>query len=405
MSIKIKCYPASNGESFLIKLQGENTTNILIDSGYKSTAKHIIKDLEDIKNSNENLDLVILTHIDNDHINGARDILEYIINNNINVGEIWYNDYLKIVDMIESNDFPKNLNKEEIQFSEKLDQLSSIEYPEENNYAKKESVGVYTATCLIEYLMYEKLFCKWNKSFNYKCAYKNENKPRVNINNDVSIYMLGPNKTTLELLLKEWQDYIEKHINKYVNDKNIKIAKAFEKYMLVFKESVDAAEKCKCSNLDIDEMINYNTFDKDEINRSSIAIVIEFKDKKLLFLGDSSPIDIEQEIVNYTLENGKKFELFKVSHHGSRKNLSKKMIENIECENYLISTNGNNHNHPDIESIMKILELSDENKCIYLNYEPAHIISILKALDKFNEDEIYSLNKNVFEDEILIMEL
>ncbi|MEZ5082471.1 MAG: hypothetical protein R2750_03330 [Bacteroidales bacterium] len=41
----------------------------------------------------------------------------------------------------------------------------------------------------------------------------------------------------------------------------------------------------------------------------------------------------------------------KVSHHGSKSNISKKLLDLLDAKHYLISTNGDRHNHPDPEAI------------------------------------------------------
>ena len=56
-------------------------------------------------------------------------------------------------------------------------------------------------------------------------------------------------------------------------------------------------------------MINYEDFDKGTINRSFISIIIEFNDRKLLFLGDSTLREMEKEIIDYSRKNGNRFEV------------------------------------------------------------------------------------------------
>lgn len=106
----------------------------------------------------------------------------------------------------------------------------------------------------------------------------------------------------------------------------------------------------------------------DIINRSSICLVIEHDQKRILMLGDSHADDVVialKELKEY------KFDLVKLSHHGSKHNTNLELLELIECQNYIISTNGNTYNHPDPETI-KILSDRAKEKCcnfnIYINY-------------------------------------
>lgn len=86
-------YPAENGDAFLIS---SDKTNILIDAGYARTFdSYIRQDLEEIASRGACLNLVIVTHIDADHIGG---IIRFLLfnshsetNNIVPVEGIWHN--------------------------------------------------------------------------------------------------------------------------------------------------------------------------------------------------------------------------------------------------------------------------------------------------------------------------
>ena len=70
--IQIDMFEAGNGDSFLVKCIGNIHTNMLFDFGYSSTyKKHIEKHLKNMSDRKEKLDLVVVTHIDQDHISGG----------------------------------------------------------------------------------------------------------------------------------------------------------------------------------------------------------------------------------------------------------------------------------------------------------------------------------------------
>lgn len=86
--IFIKSYPVKGGDCFLINYE---KINILIDTGYKDTSNKLIEDLRNMSQKGESINLLILTHIDNDHIGGAISLLEE--ENIIKIDEVWYNGY------------------------------------------------------------------------------------------------------------------------------------------------------------------------------------------------------------------------------------------------------------------------------------------------------------------------
>ena len=90
---KIKMYPAVNGDCFLIRGAG---ANFLIDGGYADTFKqHLKPDLLQIAQEGERLDLLIATHIDQDHILG---VIAFLKANGavsprtfVEVAAVWFN--------------------------------------------------------------------------------------------------------------------------------------------------------------------------------------------------------------------------------------------------------------------------------------------------------------------------
>lgn len=97
MLITIKCYPAKNGDCFLIIFgkTEEEEKHLLIDCGYVDTFQNYLKnDLIKIGKSEGILEKLILTHIDADHIQGAIRLLK---DNNverfITIKEVWHNTY------------------------------------------------------------------------------------------------------------------------------------------------------------------------------------------------------------------------------------------------------------------------------------------------------------------------
>ena len=74
--------------------------------------------------------------------------------------------------------------------------------------------------------------------------------------------------------------------------------------------------------------------DTSDTNRSSIAMLIEYANKKLLLLGDCWPSDIVLSLqqLGYSKENKLKIDYLKISHHASKKNTSEELLDLIECE-------------------------------------------------------------------------
>ena len=92
--IKVKIFPASYGDCFLVSVNNSKEKfNILIDGGLLDTYKRSLKkELKALGKNGEKINLLINTHIDSDHING---LIAFLRENNnkqyIEIEEIWYN--------------------------------------------------------------------------------------------------------------------------------------------------------------------------------------------------------------------------------------------------------------------------------------------------------------------------
>jgi hypothetical protein len=106
-------------------------------------------------------------------------------------------------------------------------------------------------------------------------------------------------------------------------------------------------------------------------NGSSIAFVAEFEGKRCLFAGDAHPSILRasiEKLLDELSESRLRLDAFKVPHHGSKSNLSRDLLELLMCKRYLVSTNGSYFGHPDKEAIARIIVHGGENSTLYFNY-------------------------------------
>ncbi|MBB4825592.1 beta-lactamase superfamily II metal-dependent hydrolase [Sporosarcina luteola] len=364
--INIKMYPAENGDSFLISFGKENRKHILIDCGYAETYhKYLKKDLLEIKEKGEKINLFIVTHIDEDHILGAIEFLED--NNNsrfIEVEEIWYNCYRHL-----------QFEKKQGVLSEKEKRILRREIDLGESYVKRESIGGISKSEIsvkqgstLGALILSGGY-KWNDSFEGK-AVSRDNLEKINFG-DINITILSPNEEKLEKLKEKWlKELMGKKWNFNITEDNL-FDDAFEFMMLMQKElqiektEVSLKEKNITDSIEklIKEKIN---LDNSSTNGSSIAICIGYQKRNLLFLGDGHPDILESSIYNLGIE---KFDSIKVPHHGSKKNMTLDLSRVLKSDKFLISTNGKNHSHPDLETIAKLIYMHKDMKNFYFNYE------------------------------------
>jgi beta-lactamase superfamily II metal-dependent hydrolase len=104
-------------------------------------------------------------------------------------------------------------------------------------------------------------------------------------------------------------------------------------------------------------------------NGSSIAFLATFGGKTVLFGADAHPDILVRNLARVEpslLANG--ITALKLSHHGSKGNTNDELVNLLNAEHYLVSTNGSIYEHPDDEAIARVLSLGPEQKHLHFNY-------------------------------------
>ena len=324
MGIEFEFFKATNGDSILIST--DNKTNILIDGGVANTYRDEIT--YSLDKLNGNLNLVVVTHIDIDHICGIIELLNDDIRRK-KIKKLWFNmasDTMKFI----AND--------------------------------GNEVGGSHGNLLSHFLITYEISYKNNIYLN-----QNFQENIFNIGTDIQLTLLSPTKDGLKKLREKWNE--DEELKKCPSSK-----------------AEIGGENIPEDNRDIDDLYfqyknKKNKFGKKDgyINSSSIAFILEYKTKKFLFLGDADigVINSSLKKLGYSNEDGKrlKLEFVKLSHHVSQKNINEEFLNLIETDTFVVLTNGKHPSrstfkHPDKETLMLILKHPNrkENIKFIFNY-------------------------------------
>jgi len=392
-NIVINVYPAKNGDCFLVNFETKNNKQIhvLIDCGFVDTFNTYLKDdLLKISGKGGCLAKLILTHIDADHIQGA---IRFLKDNNsegfIKIQEIWHNTFRHL--------FEKG--KDEIDKKQKLilQRIIKRGYPKKEHKQGEQAISAEQGTT-VGALILEGNY-SWNSDFESK-AVCIENKKRILIGQDSSIYLLSPNKDKLNKLKELWEKELKKYGVNYSSDSSKLYDDAFEMLLAWEKEKVSKVPK-QISSVrgSLTELIK-KPFDEDKTstNGSSIAFILTIQNKRLLFLADSHPSLIVKSLQEFQKEKKVYFDLIKISHHGSFNNINQELLDKIDSDKYLISTDGSRHNHPNKETIAHIIyRKTDFRRKLYFNYVTTNSEYFNRTdwMEKYNYSILY-LNQAPF---------
>lgn len=325
--MKIKFLQAFNGDSIWISfIENDMPRNILIDGGigntYKSTTNvkgDFYRVIEKIREYGQFIDLLVLTHFDDDHIGGILRWLNKDKEASKLIKKVWFNSGKEIAKRFESDE------------SKDLD-IEIIEGVDDFHTSPAQGIKFE------KYLRDNDL---WDGTI-----IEQGSKPNLF---GLKFKILSPNSEKLDKLLKLYETQMDYFTSGGEYDFQISLKDFIDEESqpgFKFKEDTSVA------------------------NGSSIAFIMEYEDKSFLFLADAHPSVVIEGLnkFGYNKDNPLNLELMKISHHGSMYNTNKELLKIIKTSNYLISSNATKHGLPNKRTIARIINYNP-NAFIYFNYD------------------------------------
>ncbi|MET4108345.1 MBL fold metallo-hydrolase [Hymenobacter sp. UYP22] len=373
MKTSITMFPAMNGDCFLIEIGDK--MRMLVDTGYVHTYRHHLKPyLTKIAAAGGQIDLCLITHIDADHIKGGSNGL--FIDNKasdnpqiIGINQVWFNAYRHL---------PQKTASSETELSAvDVALLATMSAPEiENTDEFADSViGAQMGMSLAKQL---DLYCYlWNTSFDGNAVTA---PATINLTSEITCHVLSPSPDKLEDLIKNWKRDLRQYGFKSDATDPLLFEAAYQNWLDSKKEVAEVlADISQPGGDTLDDFLRQPYVPDDSAaNVSSIAFILEYADKRLLFLADAAAEVVLEHLIRLFPEANNTdpvwFDCIKVSHHGSFKNNSPDLMRLTDSDTYLISTNGRIHDHPDAETIAWIVSRPRRDGTIrklYFNYHTA----------------------------------
>lgn len=324
---RLTMFPAADGDCLLLSYgHARPYRHILVDGGRLNTYDHLKPVLQDIASAGESIELLVLSHIDADHIEGFLTLAEDP-ELPVEVDAIWYNGF---------------------------DQMSQLE-----------TMGPDQGDRFSASVRKRKWTDRWNAHFGGKAVQMVDGVPRsIPLPSGLVITLLSPDTDHLVEMRKEWDRW--------------RTAEAAKKTELERKQATAPSgleqygRKPMPAVLDVEKLAGMpSTIDDEPPNGSSIAFVAEWDGKRVLLAADAHPDVLAHSLAQLAEGPDSRYrvDLYKVSHHGSQANTSEDLIRLLDCQEFAISTNGSRHGHPDPEAIARLLKCTpDGDKVLHFNY-------------------------------------
>jgi beta-lactamase superfamily II metal-dependent hydrolase len=290
--------------------------HILIDGGPPgSYAATVRPALDAIVGPGGTLELVVLSHIDNDHIVGLLHLFADLEDDQVSgrsprnhVGQLWHNSFARTLD-------PTGEISQGLQAMMALAGISNVTMP----LAADAFYGVKEGSRLR--LLARKLKVATNSGFADELILVETAPKRVDFG-PLVLAVVGPNRANLDALRAEWLDWL---------------ARTAEKI---------AADPAAAASAD-----------RSIPNLSSIVLLATCEGKTMLLTGDARHDHIVAGLDAAGLAPGGKLhvDVLKVQHHGSARNARRDFFETVTADTYVVSASGKDGN-PDLATLQWIVE-------------------------------------------------
>jgi len=309
--------PAGHGDCIVIEYgPPAQPHRILIDGGTQGTWKRLKEFIQALPKQARKFELLVVTHVDADHIAGALGIFDGSVEG-LEFDDIWFNGW-------------RHLSELEEQGPVQGEKLTSLLWPRMD---------------------------RWNKAFGGKAVVVPEtgDLPTVTLPGGMKLTLLSPTRAKLQALRPEWK----KKCQEAGLDPQVKPPE--------HPQGLEPMGAINVDNLAAEPFVE----DPEEPNGSSIAFLAEFKGKKVLFGADAHPSVLMKSIAR--LPGGKvQVDAFKLPHHGSKKNVSTELLNLVQTNRYLFSTNGSYFKHPSREAVARVIHRRVPGCELRFNYKSAY---------------------------------
>jgi hypothetical protein len=315
--LELRFLPAREGDAIWIRWGDDLAHQLLVDMGTEGTGSSIRARLEALPECGRRFELLVVTHVDGDHIGGVlTGLAEAPSLEGLAFGDIWFNGWAHL-------------------------DGGAVARP--GGQAALEAMGPAQGERLTSWLREP-----WNEAFGRGPVRREDPLRVVPLADDLTLTVLGPTSERLLALRPTWEDEVRLALRK---GSLTEAAQGLESMGHAKPTRPDLATAAHLRLL-ADEV---SKPDPSASNGTSITLLLEWRGRRVLLTGDAWAPDVVDGLGLLGAGGAVPLDVVKLPHHGSEGNVSAELVKAVECPTWVFSSNGTRHHHPHAAAVARVV--------------------------------------------------
>lgn len=299
---------------------------LLIDLGTEATGRAFADRMRALPVARRAFDLLVVTHVDTDHIGG---VLSGIVDQQASIpgwtfADVWFNGWEHLHDRVPSR------------------QPSTLE-PMGGNHGETFAKWLRAQP--------------WNEAFDRRPAVRTDAAlPRIDLPGGLSIVLLAPVMQRLTDEIPKWKAEVDRAMARgELGEVSPGLERLGGTAPPVLKTVGDLQAQAA----------RVSPPDDSKSNATSLVLLLEWQGRRVLLTGDSTTSEVVNGLAKLDEDGRVPLDVIKAPHHGSRRNLLRPLVEAVSCGQWVFSTDGTQHHHPDAEAVARVVGCGQPNPTLH----------------------------------------
>jgi hypothetical protein len=399
--MKLTAFQADKGDCLLLET-ADRKNRMLIDGGMRRAyTAHVTPALGALRKAKKKLNVVYVSHIDEDHIAGVLQMLDdearwrvyehHVKNGNLDypkpeaprppeIGAIFHNSF--------HDQVGNNSGRIENMLAATATILSGSDHPWLRQVVEQRQnlvTSIQQAMKVSQRIKAQQLKIPLNPQFAGKLMMVTNEAPQISLGS-ITLKVIGPFPSDMMKLRKEWNAWVEK------NQKTVETiqTQARSDASILSASEVDrllgpllgASRQLGATELALAKQLG-NRKKVTTPNLASLMFLAEENGTTMLLTGDGHADDILKGLEHqraFDASGRMHVNVLKVQHHGAEHNIHRDFCDRVSADNYVFCGNGEHHN-PDLEAVQLVFDrrMANDEKAFKFWFNSTSKLSINAA--------------------------